>query len=189
MTWTFLKALDCSVVNALFRLLCHVAYLRMEHHHTWKSTTLQFYAGDPFSQLIRQSIIPAVLVSLCCYNDDQKELGRRYLPCQSQSVNKGSQDRDSWQEPGGRYWSRDHGGLLLPTCSPGLLSYLPITPQAHLPGDGSPSCGLAPFISMPHKHPLGTIWWRQFLHGVPISRWVKSTSPNMSTSFLKKNST
>lgn len=89
----------------------------MEHHHTWKSTTIQFYAGDRFSQLIRQSIIPAVLVSLCCYNDDQKELRRRYLPYRLQSINKESQQRDSWKEPSGRYWSRDHGGLLLLTCS------------------------------------------------------------------------
>lgn len=62
MAWTFLKALYCSVVNAMFRLLCYVVYLGMEHHHTGKSTTIQFYAGDQFSQRIRQSIIPAVLV-------------------------------------------------------------------------------------------------------------------------------
>lgn len=54
----------------------------MEHQHTWNSTTILLYAGDPFSQLIRQPLIPALLVSLCCYNDDQKDPRRSYSPHQ-----------------------------------------------------------------------------------------------------------
>jgi len=51
--------------------------------------------------------------------------------------------RNSRQEPGGRSWSRGHGGRLLTGLPPGLLSYFSYATQTHLPRDGTTHSGMS----------------------------------------------
>jgi hypothetical protein len=64
------------------------------------------------------------------------------LASRSQFIIRGHQGKNSRQEPGGRDWSRSHGGTLLTDLlSTAHLCYIG---QAHLPGNGTAHSGLDP---------------------------------------------
>lgn len=96
------------------------------------------------------------------------EGGKGYFNLQlSVTITEGSYRKNSSQKPGGKKWSRDHGGVLLS----GLLLWLSqsafYTAQNHLPRADIAHNEVGPPTStiinkMHHRLAHKTIWWRHF---------------------------
>jgi hypothetical protein len=109
---------------------------------------------------------------------------------------KGNLGKSSIQKPGGRKWSRDHGGMLLT----GLLSmacsvWFLIQSKTTCPEMAWPS--LAWILShkslvkgMPHRYVHGSIWWSQWFNSSSFptddyNSYITSTGNNESLSWFQ----
>lgn len=140
------------------------------------------YMSKMSSQQILLLLLNVLLLFILCDKISRpkaSEGGKGYFNLQlSVTITEGSYRKNSSQKPGGKKWSRDHGGVLLS----GLLLWLSqsafYTAQNYLPRADIAHNEVGPPTStiinkMHHRLAHKTIWWRHFfsVRYFP-SRWL-----------------